>query len=125
MLKRIFVYILFIALAARPAYFVGTVAYYETHVKEIIEKYCVNTDKPQLQCNGQCHLAKQLNPVNEKADTSKAIVELATAFFPVYFQTITPTEIPVAQDVFATFNYSYQFTYQFLLCSKVLKPPMV
>lgn len=27
---------------------------------EITELFCVNKEKPELQCNGKCHLAKQL-----------------------------------------------------------------
>lgn len=29
----------------------------------IAEAFCVNKEKPQLQCNGKCHLAKQLEQV--------------------------------------------------------------
>jgi hypothetical protein len=35
----------------------------------ITEKFCVNKDKPKLQCNGQCHLRKQINE-EEKRDQS-------------------------------------------------------
>lgn len=28
---------------------------------EIIMEFCVNKNKPELQCNGKCHLAKQLD----------------------------------------------------------------
>ncbi|MCB0402744.1 MAG: hypothetical protein KDD41_11710, partial [Flavobacteriales bacterium] len=31
----------------------------------IAEAFCVNKEKPQLQCNGKCHLAKQLEQVTE------------------------------------------------------------
>lgn len=30
------------------------------NVSEITELFCVNKEKPQLQCNGKCHLATQL-----------------------------------------------------------------
>lgn len=26
-------------------------------------EFCVNKDKPELHCDGKCHLSKQLNPV--------------------------------------------------------------
>jgi hypothetical protein len=45
----------------------GYVAYFELNIDYIIETYCVNKEKPQLQCNGKCHLAKQLTLV--AADT--------------------------------------------------------
>ena len=33
----------------------------------IIEKFCINREKPEMQCNGKCHLEKQLS---KEADTS-------------------------------------------------------
>lgn len=33
---------------------------YLINVSEITELFCVNKEKPQLQCNGKCHLATQL-----------------------------------------------------------------
>ncbi|TXB66731.1 hypothetical protein FRY74_00680 [Vicingus serpentipes] len=32
---------------------------YLINISEITELFCVNKEKPQLQCNGKCHLAKQ------------------------------------------------------------------
>lgn len=47
MIKRFFVFILLMALSIRPAYFVGMVVYYETHLNEIVEKYCISTKTSQ------------------------------------------------------------------------------
>lgn len=33
---------------------------YQLHKARITEQYCVNKARPQLHCNGKCHLAKQL-----------------------------------------------------------------
>jgi hypothetical protein len=33
---------------------------YELNKARITELYCVNKERPQLMCNGKCHLAKQL-----------------------------------------------------------------
>ncbi len=33
---------------------------YQLHKARITERYCVNKARPQLRCNGKCHLAKQL-----------------------------------------------------------------
>jgi hypothetical protein len=32
---------------------------YLINISEITELFCVNKEKPQLQCNGKCHLANQ------------------------------------------------------------------
>ena len=39
--------------------------YYKTHETEIIMEFCVNKDKPELKCNGKCHLAKKVSMENE------------------------------------------------------------
>lgn len=33
---------------------------YEMNKQEITEMFCVNKDKPELNCNGSCHLMQQL-----------------------------------------------------------------
>ena len=33
---------------------------YELNKKAITEQFCVNKKKPELKCNGKCHLAEQL-----------------------------------------------------------------
>ena len=40
---------------------------YQLHKARITELYCVNKARPQLHCNGKCHLAKQLR----KADATE------------------------------------------------------
>ena len=51
----------------------------------IIAKYCVNKDKPEMHCNGKCHLMKQLAIDAPKKESAKTI-RLIEAFYPVYFQ---------------------------------------
>jgi hypothetical protein len=46
-----------------------TVSYFVNQA-EIIELFCVNKDKPVLQCNGKCHLATQLAEVENDTDES-------------------------------------------------------
>ena len=33
---------------------------YELNIEEITEAFCINTEKPELNCHGTCHLKKQL-----------------------------------------------------------------
>ena len=37
---------------------------YELNKKYIAEVLCVNKDKPEMHCNGKCHLKKQLKKAN-------------------------------------------------------------
>ena len=38
----------------------GIVLEYISHKESITEKYCENKDKPELHCNGKCHLKKEI-----------------------------------------------------------------
>ena len=45
--------------------------YFKTHETEIIMEFCVNKDKPELKCDGKCHLADQVEMDNETNLTLK------------------------------------------------------
>lgn len=45
--------------------------------QEVIEKkYCINKDKPQLECHGKCQLKKQLTETEEQNITTLSIYKL-------------------------------------------------
>lgn len=39
---------------------IGIFAEYIVDVETFTELYCENTDKPEMECNGKCHLTEQL-----------------------------------------------------------------
>jgi len=123
-MKKYFTIILLAVIAIRPMYYVGLVAYYETHINEIIEKYCVNKDIPELKCNGKCHLAKQIaTPQNNLQDYNKSISKISFAFYPLFFQEIKNTiysqlELKDKQTI-----YNYSLDYSYLWVHKITQPP--
>lgn len=110
-------------------YYVGQVLYYQLNIDYIIETYCVNKEEPELQCNGKCHLAKQLQVVsNQTSNTdSNAIVNvLAESFIPVYFQSNTiQQQFDQCFDCITVRNYNYSNLYAFHLEALLYKPPIV
>lgn len=86
-LKIFFTYILLLSFAFRPVYTVTYIGYFELNIDYIIETYCINKEKPELKCNGQCHLADQLNFSDDTNEGNYALI--VEAFFPVYFQSTT------------------------------------
>ena len=46
----------------------GTVAYFNINRNYIARVLCENRDRPQLNCNGKCYLAKKLKQQQEKKD---------------------------------------------------------
>lgn len=125
MFKKFIVIFLLTVFSVRPAYFAGYLMYYETHLSEIIEKYCVNKDKPELQCNGKCHLAKELSVLSENTDNQDATSVSVIAFFPVYFHEITEAYKPLNFIEILDSYKDYTCTYKYLLSARVDKPPIV
>lgn len=58
-LKKFLVTILLITLTIQSFYRVMMAVDYQVHLPEYLAK-CINKDRPQLQCNGQCELMKQV-----------------------------------------------------------------
>jgi hypothetical protein len=50
----------------------GAVAYYRVNQDYIAKNLCENRDKPMMNCNGQCYLAKQLKAAEEKEQKSNS-----------------------------------------------------
>lgn len=54
-----------ISIIAQGMINVALCAYYEINKKEIAEKLCINKSNPNMHCNGQCYLGKQLKKAEE------------------------------------------------------------
>jgi len=39
----------------------------------IIENFCINTDKPELQCDGKCFLAEKIKAAKEQRESTPAM----------------------------------------------------
>ena len=88
-LKTIFGILLLLAFIARPTAKIGIVGYYGLNIKNIVEKYCINKDKPVLKCNGKCYLKKQLEFSSAENSTEVNSINFSEAFIPVF---IDPTD---------------------------------
>jgi len=124
MFKKCFVLILLIVLAVRPIFYVGNVLYYQTHINEIVEKYCVNKEKPQLQCNGKCHLAKQIS-FSAADEETQQITKISTAFYPVFYQEIKHINMVNYSIKLPLTYFTYCSRYTYLSVEHIHKPPIV
>lgn len=43
---------------------------YFVNQSEIIELFCINKEKPQLQCDGKCHLATQFSEIEKDTENT-------------------------------------------------------
>ncbi len=124
MFKKIVVILFLSVLSVRPAFYVGNVVYYQLHINEIVEKYCVNKDKPELQCNGKCHLAQQIK-TTVRTEQQDVVAELSIAFYPVYYQSIPKNFITIGRySEDKDLDSEYVSSYFYLQVSKVDRPPI-
>jgi hypothetical protein len=119
--KLVFLTALFMLL--KPAIpFLEYVVNYDYIVKEL----CENKEKPQLQCNGKCHLKKELaksaadeqSPADKKQNSKQEIEVLFYQETPIFFQ-----KMPV---VFTDkkVNASYQNFYALTAIQSTFHPPI-
>ena len=67
-MRSVLVYILLFAIMLPTVSSWGTIAYFQLNRDYIARVLCENRDKPQLNCNGQCYLAKRLKAQQDKQD---------------------------------------------------------
>ncbi|WP_299883497.1 hypothetical protein [uncultured Lacinutrix sp.] len=78
----------------------------------------MNKEKPELKCNGKCHLASQLSLDNTEDETPSYLASFFEAFFPVYFKDYKLNHSTVI--IKNSWFYSSQYTSLYIEC---LDPP--
>jgi hypothetical protein len=62
------------------------VLHYELNKAYITSVFCVNKDKPMKNCNGQCHLKKQLNKTDGNASGQEKPIRTAFRELTFFFE---------------------------------------
>lgn len=92
----------------------------------IAKVLCINKDKPELQCNGKCHLANQIKQQEEKenngtAPESKTMTEVIF----IHHQSIEiPTSIGSTYSLNRICPYTYVFNSSDYL-NRLFRPPQL
>ena len=71
-MKRLLAFLLILAMQVPLMNQWGAVAYYRINQDYIAKNLCVNRDKPMMNCNGQCFLAKKLQAAEDKEQKSNS-----------------------------------------------------
>lgn len=50
----------------------------------IIDKFCVNKSKPELKCNGKCHLKDAISKTSEENNEGRTSI-ISEIIFPVFY----------------------------------------
>ncbi|WP_299190077.1 hypothetical protein [uncultured Aquimarina sp.] len=89
-MRVFFSILIFTAFALRPAIEISNVLYYQLNIDTIIEKYCVNKERPKLNCNGKCYLMTQMKMSKTTSDTkNNSLTVIVEAFIPLFFEDTT------------------------------------
>ncbi|GGC41898.1 hypothetical protein GCM10011386_37550 [Parapedobacter defluvii] len=119
---RFCAYILLVALTLQSFYRSIMAVDYQVRLPEYLAK-CINKDRPQLHCNGQCVLMKKIAE-KEKEETEKNLVVYEYSSLYVHngytvFATYQPDE-ETSQSHFSPYRIDYGFDYN----TPVFRPPI-
>lgn len=119
---RFCTYILLVALTLQSFYRSIMAVDYQINLPDYIAK-CINKEKPQLHCDGQCMLIKKIRE-KEKEDTKKNLViyEYSTHYVhkeQTAFTAYQPNE-EIIEKTFSLYLIDYRFTYD----KPIFRPPI-
>jgi len=88
MFNRLIAFLLIFVCSATSLSNISAITGFELNQQYITKAFCVNKDKPQLHCNGQCYLRKKLKQAEEKEQKQslKSQEQNLTVFAPFTFK---------------------------------------
>lgn len=95
---------------------------YESNKAYFTEKFCVNKAKPQMKCQGKCHLNKTLKKIDSNQNKDKSAQNLSISF--EYLPTVA-FAFTIENSIVSENNiYSNTNIFSFLYFSELNKPPI-
>jgi len=91
---------------------------------EIIEEFCENKAKPELNCNGNCHLSKELNKQVDNVSCQEKNQLSLSVFLPNAYNDIYAIEL-AHPELKRNYNSYYNNDYDYLVLDAILHPPQV
>lgn len=124
-MRKILSLIILFSFTAKPAVNFSIIAYYQTNLSQIIEDFCVNKDKPELNCDGKCYLAEKLNQSATNSDKMDTSFEISESFTVVFFSPFNYESSNSNSIIHKEINQHYKNNYSFLFSSNFFVPPNV
>jgi len=122
---RVFVILLTLMMTFKP---VLPLVDYAVNYDYISEVLCINKDKPELQCNGKCHLKSELAKVNDDSSTQDS-KENTFGKRTLQVEFLENYNINVSLRFNEVFllekNAFYCLNYSFLFSNSIFHPPLV
>lgn len=122
-LKSFCTFILLFTLTLQSFYLSFMTVEYQLHLSDYIAQ-CINRDKPELHCDGQCVLMKKIGE-KEKGDSSRNLVvyEYSAHYLHREYTVLTPTQ-PI-EKFQKTYFSPNQTDYRFDYHTSIFRPPVV
>ncbi|MGM0636010.1 MAG: hypothetical protein ACQESK_08080 [Bacteroidota bacterium] len=93
--------------------------YYALFTENFIETYCVNVDKPELECDGKCFLGDLIDSSTSEKPDIPTYVQTEILLF---FEPVSDVNFEVLTSEEQLFNYTN--LYNFSTYSQCFKPPI-
>lgn len=104
----------------------GIIAHYQLNKAYIARVLCQNRDKPQLHCDGQCYLAKQLKARQDKQDKETTERVQSTPVLQLFCQANVPFQFrPIWVSVVSVNFFSYSLASYGAALTNLFRPPKV
>lgn len=99
---------------------------YVVNYEYITKVLCINKAKPKLQCNGKCHLMKELAKASENEKPISSNKKIATQEFEIlFFEEINSFKIAsIYFDKKQIVNNNYSDLYSYLNSISIFRPPI-
>lgn len=121
-MNKIYVIIAFVFIF-RP---VMPVVEYIVNYDYISTVLCENVAKPELSCNGKCHLAKEFDKtLDHKSPIQLEKTPILFDFIPAYSYNASAFLLDIEYVIKEQVSFSYLNFYTFLLSTFVLQPPIL
>lgn len=92
----------------------------------IAEELCINKEEPSLQCNGKCHLVKELNRTTESDENQNSFSSSQFQFSVLFFEDLSmTTERIVFPKRKKKLIYAGVNNYSFIHEVAIFKPPIL
>jgi len=98
-----------------------TYSYYKLDPIGFIEKLCENIDKPELKCNGKCHLKKIAKTTDDTQKTPESVIDFKELL--LYTNSISDYTFSYQNNFKQKLNTEYQNFYSFSSIYDCFHPP--
>lgn len=100
---------------------IGIFVEYIMDIEQFTELYCENKDKPELKCNGKCHLADQLADNQEEKESKE--VQVSPEVLMIFANPTMDIEIPAKFYVQESISYYFNTDLTEGIVNLIFHPP--